>query len=841
LIGLISGLAAVVLGQAVDLVGAWRVHISYLWPPYLVLPLMGLMGGVAAGWLVERFAPAASGSGMSEVKAVLARVPMPLNLRIAAVKILSATLVLGTGMPLGREGPTVQIGAALANQLGNWVPTSPEHRRQLIAAGAGAGLAAAFNAPIAGVLFVVEELLQDVSGLTLGTAILASFIAAVISRLYGNQGLNLDLQLTVFKTTFFASEIPFYLILGILAGLLGTFFNRSLLVSLAFNDKILHWRLPWRLGLAGLVSGIVISLLPLSFRDNAGLREVLLTGEADWLFAAVTLLVQFVLIVFCAGSGAPAGLLVPTLVLGAALGYLVGTSENTLFHLGVATTYAHVGMAGFFAAVSKVPITAVVIVFEMTTDFNLVLPLMIVSVVSYLVAEKLDHRSLYDLLLERKGIFIKKEPTNQGILSEICAADVMQRHVETLADNISIDQAIQTFSRSHHRHFPVVQNGQVVGILTQTDLVSREQQQLTGDTGISQIMTPEPITVSPIASLAQVLHLLNRHRINCLLVTEGRRLLGIITRSDIIRVEAERLASPISPATDIESEPSYVIYQNRSPSLGKGRLLLPLSHPQTAPALMEIAAAIAKERDYDLECLQVMVVPLGRAAWETAVETTASHHLFQHSKQLGKDWQISIHTEIRVAHDVTRAILDAVKEKHIDLVVMGWKGTTLTPGKVFSRVVDKIIHQATCEVILVKLDDKRTFNRWLVPLAGGPNSSEAIQLLPALVQLSSSPEIKLCQIFLPSELTPDATRLDNATRFLHTKVNGDVTATKIKGLSVSDAIVEYAENDHSDVIVLGASRENLLKQAINGNIPADIARKSNCTLILVHTPIDQES
>ncbi|MHC5721473.1 MAG: chloride channel protein, partial [Nostoc sp.] len=100
--------------------------------------------------------------------------------------------VLGSGMPLGREGPTVQIGAALANQLSNWVPTSPEHRRQLIAAGAGAGLAAAFNAPIAGVLFVVEELLQDVSGITLGTAILASFIASVISRLYGSHNLDLN-------------------------------------------------------------------------------------------------------------------------------------------------------------------------------------------------------------------------------------------------------------------------------------------------------------------------------------------------------------------------------------------------------------------------------------------------------------------------------------------------------------------------------------------------------------------------------------------------------------------------------------------------------------------------
>ena len=307
LIGLVSGLAAVLLGQAVDWAGAWRVHLSYLWPAYLVLPGIGLLGGTLAGWLVERFAPEASGSGMSEVKAVLARVPMPLNLRTALIKLVSATLVLGSGMPLGREGPTLQIGAALASQLSNWVPTSPEYRRQLIAAGAGAGLAAAFNAPIAGVLFVVEELLQDVSGITLGTAILAPFIASVISRLYGSHSLDLKLNLTVTHTTFFAQEIPFYLILGLLAAILSILFNKGVIASLAVNSRVLNLSLPWRLGIVGLVTGVIIALLPVTFRNNAGLREILLTSSGDWLFAAIALLVQFTLIIFTYGSGAPGG------------------------------------------------------------------------------------------------------------------------------------------------------------------------------------------------------------------------------------------------------------------------------------------------------------------------------------------------------------------------------------------------------------------------------------------------------------------------------------------------------------------------------------------------------
>ncbi|MEA5502566.1 chloride channel protein [Halotia wernerae UHCC 0503] len=834
LIGLVSGLAAVLLGQAVDWAGAWRVHISYHWPAYLVLPGIGLIGGILAGWLVERFAPEASGSGMSEVKAVLARVPMPLNLRIALVKLISATLVLGSGMPLGREGPTVQIGAALAAKLNDWVPTSPEHRRQLIAAGAGAGLAAAFNAPIAGVLFVLEELLQDVSGITLGTAILASLIASGLSRLYGSHSLDVDLNLVVSHTTFFAQEIPFYLILGLLAGLLGILFNKCVLASLAFNRRILRFSLPWRIGIAGLTTGVVIAFLPLAFRNNAGLRELLLTGQADWLFAAIALLVQFILIVVCYGSGAPGGLLVPTLVLGAALGYLVGFCEHSWLGVGVATTYAHVGMAAFFSAVSKVPITAVVIVFEMTTDFNLVLPLMIVSVVAYLVAEKLDHRSLYDLLLEWKGIHIEKEPSTEGLLAQLSAVDVMQRRVETLSSQMTIDEAVQAFSHSQHRNFPVLDNSTIVGIVTQKDLVNVASQQLGKDATINEIMTPEPVTVSPTATLAYVLHLLNRYNLSCLPVTEGRKLVGIITRSDIIRIEAERLSGN-TEQVEWKSEPSYVTYQNRAPATGKGRLLVPLSHPQTAHTLLEMAAAIAKASNYEIECLQVIIVPRSRIPAETLVQTTKSHRLLQQAKKLGKNLRIPVHTQIRVAHDVAGAVLETVKERHIDLVLMGWKGSTATPGRVFSRVVDTVIRQAACDVVLVKLDEKRAFDRWLLPLAGGPNSNQAIQLLPALTSLSSSPKIKLCQVFQPTESTPDTTLLENSVRFLQTRVSGSVIASPVCASSVTEAVIECAAQDQSDVIVLGASRESLLQQVIKGNIPENISRMSSCTVILVRS------
>ncbi len=215
--------------------------------------------------------------------------------------------------------------------------------------------------------------------------------------------------------------------------------------------------------------------------------------------------------------------------------------------------------------------------------------------------------------------------------------------------------------------------------------------------------------------------------------------------------------------------------------------------------------------------------------------TVKSHRLLQQAVQLGEDWRIPVHTQIRVAHDVAGAILETVKERHIDLVLMGWKGNTSTPGRVFSRVVDTVIRQAACDVVLVKLNYQKGFKRWLLPMAGGPNSSQAIQLLPALTTLSSSPAIKLYQVFKPTESQPDTTLLDNCVRFLQPRISGKVTATPVCASSVPEAVIDCAQQDLSDVIILGASRESLLKQAINGNIPENISRRSNCTVILVRS------
>ncbi|MFM5981067.1 MAG: chloride channel protein [Sphaerospermopsis kisseleviana] len=837
-IGIIAALSAVLLKQGSGWLGTWRVHSTQLLPAWLTLPLIGMSFGFLAGWLVQRLAPEAAGSGIPQVKASLANVPIKLSWRVALIKLLSAIIALGSGITLGRQGPTVQVGAGLAAGMSRTFPTSPEHRRQMIAAGAGAGLSAAFNAPIAGVLFIIEELLQDLSGLTLGTAIIACFIGGVISRLLGGGSLQLNLELMDYSSQFSLQEIPIFLLLGVLAGLLGAVFNHGLIFSIKTYRR-LHISLSLRVALAGLISGLIVALLPEYYRDNAGLREYMIASQPNLLLAIITFISQFILTLIAFGSGAPGGLFAPSLILGSCLGHIVGVCEFQLWGFGSPTTYALAGMGGFFSAVSKVPITAIVIIFEMTTDFNLVLPLMIVSVTSYLVADQVLPGSLYEKLLLLNGIKLQKNAPIEGVLTELTAKDVMQQRVETLEAEMSIEESIQAFSRSHHRGFPVVEKNQLVGIITQSDIQNIYPFR---HTVLREIMTPKPITVKPTQTLSDVLYLLDRYQISRLPVVEKQKLIGIITRADIIRAEADRLNCK-NGMTGPQPEPSYVVYQTRSPSVGRGRLLVTLANPDTAETLLQMAATIARDRHYELECLQIILVSRNSSPSETEVRTTRSRRLLRHAEALAKKLHIPIHTQIRVAHDVGQAILETIKERHIDLMFMGWKGNTSTPGRIFGTVVDTIIRQATCDVVVVKLGNYSElphFNRWLVPMAGGPNAPIAIKLLPALVTLGKEPEIRLTQVFKPSELKPNLQFLEEYTRQLirHRNLHSNVFATPIEADSVTEGVINLVKKEDFDVVVLGASREGLLQQAIHGNIPENIASGVDSTVILVRGEIN---
>ncbi|MGB3207101.1 MAG: universal stress protein, partial [Crinalium sp.] len=253
---------------------------------------------------------------------------------------------------------------------------------------------------------------------------------------------------------------------------------------------------------------------------------------------------------------------------------------------------------------------------------------------------------------------------------------------------------------------------------------------------------------------------------------------------------------------------------------------------------------------------------------ETPVKTTKSRRLLRQAERWGRQWDIPIHTQIKVAQDVAQAILETIKERHIDLIVMGWNGNASKSGWILGSVVDTIIDRASCDAVLVKLGEKThhlnnylgledttsnqnnsskksssnihtsQWNRWLIPTAGGPNTQQALELLPALASISNSPQIKVCQVFNPTNLRPDTTTLFQAAFSLGKRINCPVTAIPIKASSIADSVIELTEADNSDVVVLGASREGLLTQVIQGNIPQAIARGCNCHVILVRCALN---
>ena len=839
LIGLFSAVAAVMLKQGIGWLGGWRVQTANIVGAKIVLPLMGLVFGTMAGGIIELLAPSAAGGGIPQVKAALAKYPVVLNLRTALVKTLATILILGAGFTVGRRGPTVHIGAALGAQVSRWIPNSPTNRRQMIAAGAAAGLAAGFNTPIAGVLFVVEELMRDISGLTLETAIAASFTGAVVSRIFNTSDINVPLAVidSARRGSFAIPEIPFYVLLGVLAGILGGIFNRSIIRGMKFG-RSLPLPIPIRIGLAGLISGIVISWLPSFFQDNTGLRELLIAGQFTWQTTALVFVAQFCLTILAYSSGAPGGLFAPALVLGSALGYLVGVAEVFLIGTESPYTFALAGMGAFFTSVVRVPVTAIIIVFEMTADFNLVLPLMIVCAVAYIVAESVSEGSLYEHLLEASGIKLTEDNPQHDFMAELTANDVMQSRVETLPSNLSLPELVKAMSRSHHRGFPVVEEGKLVGIITQSDIPKDSNQ--TSSLSLGDIMTPQPIAVCPEAPLVDVLYLLNRYQLSRLPVTEGSKLLGIITRSDIIKAEAKELNFNCDRHR-ARFAPSYVVYQSRAPATGRGRILLPIANPEHINSLLEIAGAIAKFQQYEIECLRVICVSNNIYPAQAKVKTDSERQLMRQLEDWGKNTSISIHTQIRIATDVSEAILETIAREHIDLLLMGWKGKSSGMESIFGNVVDSLIRQAPCDLMLVKLGHAahafpkqlRLRHKWLIPTTGGDRINKLLTILPALERLSHiPPRIQLCQVSPPDKPQHFSADYEQAVEVLRNTMNCPIIPLLIPAYSVSQAIIDLTRHKKYGLVVLGASNEGLLQNVVRGNIPEAIARHANSTVII---------
>lgn len=466
LVGLAAGAAAVAFQYALSgAEGARRALMQYLqgtpvWG-WLVMPLVCAVSAGAAGWLTNRFAPAAAGSGIPHVKGVLMHVRVLNWKRLLPVKFIGGVLAIGAGLSLGREGPTVQMGAALDKAIGEFMRLPRRSRSQLIAAGAGAGLAAAFNAPLAGFIFTLEELQREFSPLTYGTALIAAVVADIVTRTLTGQ--EPSFRITGYPTPSLA-VLPLFAILGLLAGLVGVAFNRSLLWALKASGsmtKVPRWAHP---ALVGGLAGLLIWVLPDALGGGHRLAETLLTGHYGAVsflsFLALLFVVKFALTVVSYASGVPGGIFAPLLVLGAILGLMTGQVGSvgfpSLAHTPAA--FAVVGMAAAFAAIVRAPLTGIVLILEMTNNYEQLFPLLVACMIAYLVAERLHNRPIYEALLEfdlKRSGFVQHPQSDEPVTMELAVESHSAMDARTVGDlNLPPDCMMVLIVRSGREIFP---------------------------------------------------------------------------------------------------------------------------------------------------------------------------------------------------------------------------------------------------------------------------------------------------------------------------------------------------------------------------------------------------
>ncbi len=376
-----------------------RAHHYRVWG-WIFPVLFTMVGAGLAAVLMHRFSPESGGSGIPHLEAVLQRFRKLEWKRVLPVKFFGGLLAIGGGLALGREGPTVQMGGAVGDALSRGLKASPRERLVLISAGAGAGLSAAFNAPLSGLVFVLEEIRRDFQPVVFGAVFLAAAIADIVARIGTG-------QFPVFAIPAYASppliSLPVFALLGVICGGLGVLFNRSLLLSMNLYDKLAPRFVLPVIMLTGGVIGLAGWFFPALIGSGNELAEAALNGKFLLRAIPVLFIARFALTTVSYGAGVPGGIFAPLLVLGALLGLAVGQAAHRFAPdiVPVPVVFAGVGMAAYFAAIVRAPLTGVMLVTEMTGNYSQMLPLLISCFCAYAVAEALKDTPIYEALLER--------------------------------------------------------------------------------------------------------------------------------------------------------------------------------------------------------------------------------------------------------------------------------------------------------------------------------------------------------------------------------------------------------------------------------------------------------
>jgi CIC family chloride channel protein len=618
--------------------------LGFLGPGLLIL--IPAVGGLLAGPIISFFAKEAKGHGVPEVMQAIALRGGRIRPRVVVAKIAASALCIGSGGSVGREGPIVQVGAALGSTVGQWLQFSETRIRNLVACGAAAGIAATFNAPIAGVVFAMEIILGELRIGDLGNVVISAVTASTISRIFLG-------DFPAFSIPFYSMRTPwelfFYIILGILAAVTAVGFIRLLY---GFEDFFDALRIPDAVKpaiggalLGGLALGYPLILgLPGSFQAGAALPEIFGTGFTTIEQALLgnlpfTLLLALVFLKPLAtsltlGTGNSGGVFAPALFLGAALGGAFGAVVER-FAPGLTAgpgAFAVVGMAAVFAGAARAPFTAFLIVFEMTNDYRMILPLMAGVIVSLILAERLHPESIYTLKLARRGIHLKSG-RDVDVMDTVRVEEIMVRDPVTVPIDMPVAKLAGEFIRTGRHGFPVLlQDGSLCGMVSLEDYrrVAQEGTEPPESLRVGDIATCTIICMYPDETVGAAMRRMAPRDLSRLPVVardNPRRLLGVVRRNDIVRAyeygtlrreEARERAERTKLVNDSRAQFFDLTLATGSPAAGKAVSQVPLPRAAVLVMIRRGKDLLIPHGDTRLEAGDVVTVLCERAHLEAA-------------------------------------------------------------------------------------------------------------------------------------------------------------------------------------------------------------------------------
>ncbi len=503
--------------------------------------LLPLFGGLIVGPLVYFLAREAKGHGVPEVMEAIALKGGVIRPRVVAVKSVASAITISTGGSVGQEGPIIQVGSALGSTIGQLLKVSPDRLKILVGCGAAAGIAATFNAPIAGAFFALEVILGNFAIASFSPIVISSVLATVIARAFlGNSPIFIVPHYSLISSW----EIPFYMGLGIVCGLVALAFTTSVYASERFFDGL---KIPEYLKtpLGGLVLGIVVVFFPHVFGGGYKTIEQAMKGELLWNSLLILVFVKLLATSVTLGSGGSGGIFAPSLFLGAVAGGAFGYLVNFLFPSVSANSgaYAMVGMGAVVAGATHAPITSILILFEMTNDYKIILPLMIACTIATILARKLNEDSIYTLKLTLRGITLD-QGREEIIMKSFSVGDLMKPEAPRIEECTRLRKIIKVFMSTPEPYYYVVTTeGKLMGslsthhvksILNESDDDDLEKLIIARD-----LMVPTVTVVTPKTNLAECMNQFERVESEHLPVIEGngsQKLIGSISKKDIIKL-----------------------------------------------------------------------------------------------------------------------------------------------------------------------------------------------------------------------------------------------------------------------------------------------------------------